>query len=527
MKLPTCPNLYSALLLGLLLPAANAQRPVSVWLTTADGASLLKEQPSLAWHKADAASTTDTITVDDSKTFQSIDGFGHALTGGSAQLMMKMSPAARSALIKEIFGSGPNDIHISYLRVSVGASDMNDHVYTYDDMPAGETDPQLAHFTLAEDEKDVIPVLREILKVQPGIKILASPWTAPAWMKDNGAVKAGHLKPVFYDAYARYWVLYLKGMAAHGITIDALTPQNEPENPKNTPSMVVTAEEEAAFIGKSLGPALAAAGLKTKIIDFDHNCDHPNYTEAILADPAAARYTDGSGFHLYLGQINALSTVHDAYPNKNIYFTEQMVVPRRPRRNPGMNGPGGTPPPVPPLPAQPLPPATPEAIAQPVAQSVARLTIGAPENWSRNVLLWNLAADPQNGPHTDSGGCPVCTGALTLDGDNVKRLTAYYTAAHASKFVPPGSVRIGSEPPADPSYSIERNYRPGAPGAAPAEPPPAPTGTLPHVAFRTPTKGHVLIISNVSATDHSIHIRYGNKQAEATLPAGAVATYVW
>ena len=257
----------------------------------------------------------------------------------------------------------------------------------------------------------MIPVLREIVAIEPTIKILASAWTAPAWMKDNDAVKGGHLKPELYDTYARYWVMYLKGMQARGITIDALTPQNEPENPQNTPSLVMTADEEAAFIGGHLGPAIAAAGLKTKIIAFDHNCDHPVYSETVLGDPAAARYTDGAGFHLYRGEITALTTVHDAFPTKNIYFTEQMVVPR---------------------------------FDTVIAKPVTRLIIGAPANWSRNVLLWNLAADPQNGPHTADGGCPMCAGAITLDGDKVTRLVAYYVAAHASKFVPPGSVRIGS-----------------------------------------------------------------------------------
>ena len=473
-----------------LLPVRDlsAQKPISAWLTTADGTSLLKQQPSLAWKERNAA--PGTIRIEDANTYQTMDGFGHALTGGSAQLMMKMSPAARKALIQEVFGSGTDDIHTTYLRVSIGASDMNDHVYTYDDMPVGATDPQLAHFTLAEDEKDVVPVLREILAVNPQIKIMATPWTAPAWMKDNGAVKAGSLKPEFYDAYARYFVLYLKAMRAKGITIDAVTPQNEPENPKNTPSMVVTAEEEATFIGKHLGPALKAAGLKTKIIDFDHNCDHPNYSEAVLGNAEAARYTDGSGFHLYLGEITALTQVHDAFPAQNIYFTEQMVVPRRNRR--GSAGEDGS--------AAPNAVATEQAVAQPIAPAVARLIIGAPENWSRNVLLWNLAADPQNGPHTNEGGCPVCTGALTLDGDKVTRLTAYYVAAHASKFVPVGSVRIGSAADAD---------------------------SLPHVAFRTPAGSHVLIVSNITATDRSFTIQYGSKQAAATLPAGAVATYVW
>jgi glucosylceramidase len=447
--------------------SAVAQRPVSVWLTTADGANLLKPQAALPWvPKTDAAA----IEVDDSQRFQTMDGFGHALTGGSAQLLMKMSPAARTALLQELFGSGPGDIHTSYLRITVGASDMNDHVYTYDDLPEGSTDPQMLHFSLAEDEKDVIPVLHEILAIQPGIKILASPWTPPVWMKDNDSYKGGSLKPEFYDAYARYWVKYLQGMQAQGIRVDALTPQNEPENANNTPSLLMTADEEAAFIGKHLGPALAAAGLKTKIIAFDHNCDHPIYSETVLRDPDAAKYTDGSGFHLYLGKIDALTAVHDAFPQKNIYFTEQMVIPNRQEEHPS------------------------------IAEPVARLIIGAPENWSRTVLLWNLAADPQNGPHTPNGGCPVCTGALTLHGDSVTRLVAYYTTAHASKFVPPGSVRIGSVGGVD---------------------------SLPHVAFRTPAGGHVLVVSNTDKSDHAVRIRFGKQETVAQLAAGAVATYVW
>ena len=418
MPLIAHPARYGVLSLALLAlsfgASAHAQRGVDVWLTTADGGTLLQKQSPLPWAKAEE--NQGSITVDDTKSFQTMDGFGHALTGGTAQLMMKMSPAARTALLRELFSTGPDGIGTSYIRVTIGASDMNDHVYTYDDLPAGARDPGLKRFSLAEDEKDVLPVLREIVGIQPSIKILATPWTAPAWMKDNDAVKSGVLQPEFYDVYASYLVRYVQGMRAHGIRIDALTPQNEPENPKNTPSMVMTAEQEAAFIGKHLGPALAAAGLKTRIVAFDHNCDHPIYAETVLRDPDAARYTDGSGFHLYLGEITALTEVHEAFPQKNIYFTEQMVVPRQQ-----------------------------DAPAAGIAEPVARLMIGAPENWSRNVLLWNLAADPQNGPHTNDGGCPVCAGAITLDGDKVTRLVGYYAAAHASKFVSTwlGAHRLG------------------------------------------------------------------------------------
>jgi glucosylceramidase len=463
--------LFVILLFAIVLPSALAAsgKDVTVWLTTPDKSNLLTEQPQRL-HFSKASASAKPIVVDDGTKFQTIDGFGHALTGGTAQLMMRMSPVARAALLKELFGDGPGEIATSYIRVSVGASDMNDHVYTYDDMPAGQTDADLKNFSLGPDGADVIPVLKEVLAINPKIKILASPWTAPAWMKDNDDVKGGSLKKENYGAYATYWVKYLQGMKAEGIPIDALTPQNEPENPKNTPSMIMTSEEEADFVGNYLGPALAKAGLTTKIISFDHNCDHPNYSIDLLKNPAANKYTDGSGFHLYRGEIAAMTTTHDAFPQKNLYFTEQMVVSRK-------NDPNF-------------------AIAKPVA----RLIIAAPENWSRNVLLWNLAADPQNGPHTNNGGCPICSGAITLDGDTVVRNLAYYTAAHASKFVPPGSVRIAST---------------AAPDA------------LPHVAFLTPQKRHVLIVSNTREQESTFSLRFKGKDATASLPAGAVATYVW
>lgn len=445
--------------------SAVGQKPVEEWLTTADQAHLLDRQAPIVWQ--DATAVKAAIMVDDSRAEQTMDGFGHALTGGSAQLLMGMSPQARHALLEDLFSA--DGIATSYIRVSVGASDMNDHVYTYDDLEAGAVDPKLKRFSLAEDDRFVVPVLREILAINPSVKILASPWTAPAWMKTNDAVKGGELRKEFYPAYAHYWVLYLKGMKKRGIRIDTLTVQNEPENPKNTPSMVMTAEEQAEFIGKYLGPALHKAHLATKIVAFDHNCDHPIYPETVLKDADAAKYTDGSGFHLYRGEISALTQVHDAFPQKQIYFTEQMVTPGK-------------------------------SDAFPIARSVSRLIIAAPNNWSRNVLLWNLAADPQNGPHTSNGGCPVCTGAITIDGDHVKKLVAFYAAAHASKFVPAGSTHLATSGDAE---------------------------LPPHVAFRTPDGRHVLIVANPSDAETSFAIGFAGRAATASLAAGSVATFVW
>ncbi len=222
-----------------------------VWLSTVDHSSAFTEQPQ-ALHFSAATGDVPAITVNDMQQFQPIEGFGFAVTGGSAQLLMKMSAAKRSELLKLIFSPEGDGIGASYIRLSIGSSDMNDHPYSYDDVPAGQTDPTLAKFSLAADEAEVIPVVKEILAIDPQIKILGSPWSAPAWMKTNDDVRDGHLRPEFYAAYAQYLTKYVEGMKAAGIPITAITVENEPLNPKNTPSMAVFADEEGAFIGKYL-----------------------------------------------------------------------------------------------------------------------------------------------------------------------------------------------------------------------------------------------------------------------------------
>jgi glucosylceramidase len=459
----------SLLSIALLLPIASPAQKVTTWLTTPDGSSLFAQQ-SAKLHFSSAKPSAAIIDIDDKQTYQPIDGFGYALTGGSAQLLMRMSPDKRAALLHELFTTDAGNIGISYLRVSVGSSDMNDHVFSYDDMPAGETDPTLAKFSLDPDRADVIPILKQILAINPKIKLLASPWSAPAWMKTNDNVKGGKLQPQFYPVYANYLVKYISGMKQEGINIDAITVQNEPLNPHNTPSMVMQAEDQDEFIRDHFGAALAKAGLTTKIILYDHNCDRPDYPLTILQDPAANKYVDGSGFHLYGGTIDALTKVHDAFPTKNLYFTEQMVIDQK----------GGT--------------AT-TNIDEPVQQII----IGATRNWSRNVLLWNLAADPRNNPHTDNGGCPICQGAITLDGDTVGRNRAFYTLAHASKFVRPGSIRIASNEP----------------------------DLLPNVVFKTPKGKSVLIVVNNDKSPKTFTVRSHKRVFTTSLSAGAVATYIW
>jgi glucosylceramidase len=462
-----------ALCLALAPLTLHAQK-VDAWRTNADRTQLLTHQQLTKTTAPDPAATT--IVVDDTKAMQPVEGFGFAMTGGSAELLHKMSPAARHKLLKELFASGKDDMGVSYLRLSIGASDMNDHVYTYDDLAPGETDATLAHFSLGEDEKDVIPVMKEVLGIAPHLHILASPWTAPAWMKTNDSFKGGTLKPEFYSTYANYLVRYLKAMQAHGITIDAITMQNEPLNPKNTPSLVFEADQEGTFLRDAFGPALEAAGLKTKVVLFDHNCNHPDYPIAILKDPKAAQYAAGSGFHLYEGEISALTEVHTAFPDKALYFTEQMVIEE-----------------------------IHDGKQRPVSDPEARVVIGAMRNWSRTVLLWNLAADEHLGPHTSNGGCPVCQGAITIEGDKVSRNIALYTIAHASKFVPAGSTRIASTE--DDSTH--------------------PESALSNVAWRRPDGKHVLLVANNAKEPRPIKVEAGPHTFATTITAGETATFVW
>ncbi len=450
---------------------AQPRDTVTAWVTNHPRTQLLDAETLLWNEQAQGAPGATTITVDPAKTYQVVDGFGFALTGGSAQLLHRMDPATRHALLEELFGQGAHDLRVSYLRVTVGASDMNDHVYTYDDLPAGAADPQLVHFSLAEDEKDVVPVLKEVLAISPKLQILASPWTAPSWMKTNGLPKGGSLKTEDYPVYAEYLVRYLRQMQTEGIPIAALTMQNEPLNPKNTPSMVMEPAEQEAFLRDALGPALLHAGLRTKVVLYDHNCDRPDYPLTVLGDPKARAYAAGSGFHLYGGEISAMTQVHDAYPDKGLYFTEQMVVEH-----------------------------TREGVFEPVASPVSHVLIGAMRNWARTVLLWNLAADPSLGPHTNDGGCPVCQGAVTLDGNKVERNIALYTVAHASKFVPPGSVRIDSTQ-TDPE--------------------------LANVAWQTPQGRHVLLVANTSSAKKNLMVSYVGRTFTSSLDEGGVVTFVW
>jgi glucosylceramidase len=445
-------------------PTPAPTNDVEMWLTKGDQSVLLQKQTGILSFSTTANSFPN-IDINSATAYQTVDGFGYTLTGSSAYLIRRMGTAASAALLNELFGA--NGIGVSYIRISIGASDLSPVVFSYNDMPAGQTDPTLANFSLANDTVDLVPVLKEVLQINPNIKIMGSPWSAPAWMKSNGSSIGGSLLPQYYAAYAQYFVKYIQQMQAKGIPVHTITVQNEPEHGGNNPSMLMTAAQQADFVKNHLGPAFQTAGITTKIIVWDHNCDNPNYPITILNDAAAKSYIDGSAFHLYAGDISALSTVRAAHPDKNLYFTEQWT---------GANG----------------------SFNGDLVWHIKNVIIGSLRNWSRNALEWNLANDPAFGPHTP-GGCSECKGAVTISGSAFSRNVSYYIIAHASKFVPAGSIRIASNQVAN----------------------------LPNVAFKTPSGKKVLIVLNESGTGQGFNIRYKDKWVFTSLAAGAVGTYIW
>ncbi|NVJ87233.1 MAG: glucosylceramidase [Algoriphagus sp.] len=451
--------------LSLLILGCQKKPESEFWLTDPKSDILFQEteQPN------QSSEAKLRIQLDPNQSYQTMDGFGFTLSQGSAQHLLGMSEEARKNLLEELFGEGPEDIRISYLRLSVAASDLNDFPFSYNDFEDSlGTDPELENFSLSYDTLDVIPVLQEILKINPDIKLMASPWSPPAWMKDNKDTRGGSLLEEFEPVYANYLVRYIQEMAAYGIKIDALTIQNEPLHPGNNPSLLMLPDQQARIIGKYLGTAFHEAGIDTKIVVYDHNADRPDYPITVMQDSSAYPFIDGSAFHLYGGTIDALSEVHNAFPDKNIYFTEQWV-----------GAPGN--------------------MEGDIPWHVKNLLIGAPRNWAKTVLEWNLSSNPSLTPHTDRGGCDRCLGAITIDGDQVTRNPAYYVIAHGSKFVDPGSKRIAST-------DLEE---------------------LLNVAFLTPDGKFVLIAHNDMDTSQDFVIESPKGTFAASLNSKATGTWVW
>jgi glucosylceramidase len=499
-RFPLVLGTAAALALAVVTPASagadhGAANPSArVWVTSADGAELLHDRGTVAFGTGPSSQLT--ITVDPSRTYQSVDGFGAAITDSSAAVLYRLDPAAREQAMRSLFDPD-RGIGVSALRQPIGSSDFTDEPhYTYDDVPAGQTDFALAHFSVAHDRAQILPLLRRAKSLNPRLTVIATPWSPPAWMKTNDSLIGGRLKddPRVYAAYARYFVKFVQAYRAAGVPVDYLTLQNEPQNrtPNAYPGMDLPVAQEVKLI-EAVGPALRAAGLRTKILAYDHNWStHPgdiattppgenpetDYPYEVLDSPAA-RWVAGTAYHCYSGDPSAQTALHDAHPDKGIWFTECS----------GSHGPDD-------------PPA--KFFRDTLTFHARNITIGTTRNWAKSAIAWNIALDASNGPH--NGGCDTCTGLLTLQADGTVTTNAeYYTIGHLSKFVKPGAVRIASTSFGTTGWN----------------------GQIMDVAFRNPDGSTALVVHNENDDPRTFAVAVGGRSFDYTLPGGALATFTW
>lgn len=412
-----------------------------------------------------------TIVVDDSIRYQEMDGFGASLTESSAWLLsQKLTAEQRKEWLEKLFDLNKG-IGLSFLRQPMGASDFALEDRSYDDVPAGEQDFDLKHFSIEKDRAYIIPLLKEALAINPNLKIIASPWSPPGWMKTSQSMIQGSLLPAAYPSMAKYFVKFLRAYAEAGVPVWGITMQNEPLNiPGNYPGMGMTAGEQAVFLRDHLGPALLEAGLKPKVLIFDHNWDLIDFPVRVLSDEKAAAFAAGTATHCYGGTATAQSELHERFPSKGVWLTECS----------GGDWQKGN-----------------------LLEQQIRLMIGATRNWAKSVVLWNLALNQNHEPYL--GGCTNCRGVVTVnDAASPAQVTPtvdFTALAHLSKFLKPGARRVASN-------SFDQ-------------------GSLEDVAFQNPDGSIVLLVLNSSGAPMAFNISWDKKFASYKLPGGAAATFRW
>lgn len=444
----------------LFITTVKAQT-VTPWITSGDQTKLLQQQSTVTFG-TNSGTNPSTVTVNPGTTYQTMDGFGYTLTEGSCEVISGMAATQQNQLLNDLYNP-TTGLNASVVRISIAASDLSSSSYSYNET-SGDTN--MNNFSLnGPDLTYLIPIIKKIKLINPNIKILATPWSAPRWMKTNNSWIGGSLQTQYYAAYAKYFVKYFDAMAAQGISIWGITPQNEPENPHNEPSMLMNSTEQKNFINNQLGPQMAAAGYGgIKIIAFDHNCDNTAYPIDVLNNSG---YVDGAAFHLYLGNISAMSTVRNA-TNKNVYFTEQYT------------GSGGS-------------------FSGDFGWHMQNVVIGSTNNWSKTVLEWNAANNSGLGPRTP-GGCNTCLGAITVNNStSYTKNVAYYIIGQISKFVKPGALRISSS---------------------------SSSGTIFSAGFKNPDGSIALVVYN-SGSANTIKVVSGSSAFNYSVPASSAVTFNW
>ncbi|MEU5121316.1 ricin-type beta-trefoil lectin domain protein [Streptomyces asoensis] len=470
--------LTSAGITAAAVPAHAAGEQVTAWLTTTDDAGGrhvvrgLQAQPGFAF-QAGAGGAGENITVDENTRYQTFTGGGASFTDTAAWLLNSsgaLSATTREATMRKLF-SPTEGIGLSFLRNPMGGSDLARFGYTYDDVPAGQTDPGLSAFSVAHDLADVVPLTRRARELNPALTVMASPWTAPAWMKDSGQLNGGWLKAEYYGAYASYFVKYLQAYRAQGVPVAYVTAQNEPTCCSGYPSMSWNGSGLAYFTKNELLPKLAAAGLPTKVLAHDWNWDtYDAYAAQTVDDPAVRAHPNfgGIAWHGYGGDVTKQTAVHDRYPQLDAFGTEHS---------------GGT------------------WIANQQREDMLNI-VDYTRNWAKSVTKWSLAVDQNRGPH--NGGCGTCDGLVTVhhgDGASgtVDYTVEYYTTGHLTKFVRPGAQRIASTA----------------------------SSSVPNVAWRNPDGSKALIAYNDASAARTVTIGWGGQHATYSLPGKTSATFTW
>ncbi len=456
-------------------PANAANEAVNVWLTTTNDSAGrnvtrgLQQQTPISFASTSAAAT-QTITVNENTQYQQFIGAGASFTDTAAWLMNSsgaLSAATRNSVMTALF-SPTSGIGLDFLRNPMGASDLARSNYTYDD---GAVDTSLSRFSISHDTADVVPLTKQAQTLNPNVKVMAVPWTAPPWMKDSGAYSQGYLQAQYYGAYAQYFVKYIQAYAAQGIHIDYVAPQNEPGCCSGYPSMQWTESGLDYFVGTDLLPALHAAGLTTKVLINDWNWDaYDSWASQLMNDTAIRNDSlfGGIAWHGYEGDVSEQTTVHNQFPNTIAFDTEHS---------------GGT------------------WIANQQNEDMNNI-ISYTRNWGTTVTKWSLAVDQNMGPH--NGGCGTCTGLITVhNGDSrsgqVDYTVEYYDTGQLTKFVKPGAHRIDSNT----------------------------TTNVPDVAWKNPDGSKALVAYNGTSSAQSVKVVWGNESFTYSIPAATSATFTW
>ncbi|MGC8522481.1 MAG: carbohydrate-binding protein [Steroidobacteraceae bacterium] len=448
------------------VPAAR-RGVVAVTVTTDGGRRRLQPGRAVRWRRMPPGPRT--VWIDDARRYQTVVGFGAAWTDSAAYLLNEVArPEARERALRELFTRRDGGIGLSFMRVPLGASDLARTRYSYDERPPGEADPTLAHFSIAHDRRDLIPLIRAALRLNPKLRLMASPWSPPGWMKTSGSMIGGSLLPQYARTFAAYLVKFLLAYRRAGIGVEYLTLQNEPRYlPSNYPGMRMSAREQRRLLVHDVLPALAAAHLATRVLLYDHNWDHPQYPDTVLASPVLADSPRiaGIAWHGYGGTPGVQSLLAAKYPRLGQYETELS---------------GGT-------------------WVHDQVRSDFETIIEVLRNQGRTFVKWSLALDQHLGPH--DGGCGTCTPLVTVDTRTgaVRRDVEYATLGQFSRFILPGARRVYSSDPA----GIES------------------------VALINPDGTHVLVAFNDTARRNTVQIEWGARGVRYALPAYSGATFTW